>query len=154
MTTLTDLLGKIATVAALMGYPSAYLPVPDEFGFCLTQACQSIGLGLFTAIGAALARPGRLPVATIGGGGFRMGISELETLVRLRIPMVVVVYNDHGYGAEVHHFADADHTAVTFPDTDIAAIARGYGADGGRCTAPPISPRSDSGSTATGRGRC
>ena len=59
-----------------------------------------------------------------------MGISELETLVRLRIPMVVVVYNDRGYGAEVHHFTGADHSTVTFPDTDIAAIARGYGADG------------------------
>ena len=113
-----------------MGYPSAYLSVPDEFGFCFTQAFQSIGLGLFTAIGTALARPDRLPVAAVGDGGFLMGISELETLVRLRIPMVVVVYNDRGYGAEVHHFTGADHSTVTFPDTDIAAIARGYGADG------------------------
>ncbi|HEX5403414.1 MAG TPA: thiamine pyrophosphate-binding protein, partial [Pseudonocardiaceae bacterium] len=37
-----------------MGYPSAYLSVPDEYGFCFTQAFQSIGLGLATAIGAAL----------------------------------------------------------------------------------------------------
>ena len=44
-----------------MGYPSMYLVVPDEFGFCFTQAFQSIGLGLATAIGAALARPDRLP---------------------------------------------------------------------------------------------
>ena len=29
-----------------MGYPSAYLAVPDEYGFCFTQAFQSIGLGL------------------------------------------------------------------------------------------------------------
>ena len=43
-----------------MGYPSAYLAVPDEAGFCFTQAFQSIGLGLATAIGAALARPDRL----------------------------------------------------------------------------------------------
>jgi len=51
-----------------MGYPSAYLSVPDEFGFCFTQAFQSIGLGLATAIGAALAQPDRLPVAALGDG--------------------------------------------------------------------------------------
>jgi thiamine pyrophosphate-dependent acetolactate synthase large subunit-like protein len=114
-----------------MGYPSAYLRVPDEFGFCFTQAFQSIGLGLATGIGAALARPDRLPVVATGDGGFLMSISELETVVRLALPMVVVVYNDAGYGAEVHHFGrDADLGTVTFPDTDFAAIARGYGAAG------------------------
>ena len=55
-----------------MGYPSAYLGVPDEYGFCFTQAFQSIGLGLATAIGAALARPDRLPVAALGDGGCLM----------------------------------------------------------------------------------
>ena len=112
-----------------MGYPSAYLSVPDEFGFCFTQAFQSIGLGLATAIGAAFAQPGRLPVAALGDGGFLMGVADLETVVRLRLPMVVIVYNDAAYGAEVHHF-DGDLTTVRFPDTDIAAIARGFGATG------------------------
>lgn len=114
-----------------MGYPSTYLSVPDHFGFCFTQAFQSIGLGLHTAIGAALAQPHRLPVLAAGDGGFLMSISELETAVRLRIPLVAIIYNDNAYGAEVHHFgADADLTTVTFPETDIAAIARGYGATG------------------------
>jgi thiamine pyrophosphate-dependent acetolactate synthase large subunit-like protein len=116
-----------------MGYPSAYLSVPDEHGFCFTQAFQSIGLGLATAIGAALAQPDRLPVAALGDGGFLMGISELETAVRLRLPLVVVVYNDAGYGAEVHHFTEAtaaELDTVRFPDTDLAAIARGYGCAG------------------------
>jgi thiamine pyrophosphate-dependent acetolactate synthase large subunit-like protein len=55
----------------------------------------------------------------------------LETAVRLGRPMVVAVYNDAAYGAEVHHFGpDADLGPVTFPDTDIAAIARGFGAAG------------------------
>ena len=121
-----------------MGYPSAYLSVPDEYGFCFTQAFQSVGLGLGTAIGASYARPERLPVLGTGDGGFLMAISELETAVRLRIALVVVVYNDAAYGAEVHHFAprvpgseDApDLGTVIFPDTDFAALARGYGARG------------------------
>lgn len=116
-----------------MGYPSAYLSVPDENGFCFTQAFQSIGLGLATAIGAALARPDRLPVAAVGDGGFLMNIAEMDTLMRLGLPMVIVVYNDSAYGAEVHHFTDSSEdelVPVRFPDTDIAAIGRGFGATG------------------------
>ncbi|MDT0440034.1 thiamine pyrophosphate-binding protein [Streptomyces doudnae] len=112
-----------------MGWPSAWLSVPDENGFCFTQAFQSIGLGLATAIGAALARPDRLPVAVLGDGGALMGAAELDTVRRLGLPMVVVVHNDDGYGAEVHHFGP-DGCAldtVTFPETDLAAVARGYG---------------------------
>jgi thiamine pyrophosphate-dependent acetolactate synthase large subunit-like protein len=113
-----------------MGYPATHLSVPDENGFCFTQAFQSIGLGLGTAIGAAFARPDRLPVLGTGDGGFLMAIAELETAVRCAIPLVVIVYNDSAYGAEVHHFTAADHGTVTFPETDIAAMAEGFGATG------------------------
>lgn len=112
-----------------MGYPSAYLQVPDENGFVFTQAFQSIGLGLSSGIGAMLARPDRLAVVAAGDGGFLMGIAELETAVRLGRPMLIAVYDDAAYGAEVHHFGpDVDLGAVTFPETDIAAVARGFGA--------------------------
>ena len=117
-----------------MGYPSQFLSVPDEFGFCFTQAFQSIGLGLYTAIGAGLAQPGRMPVLGTGDGGFHMAIAELDTAVRLKMPLVCIVYNDAAYGAEVHHFGvddpGADMSSVEFPDTDFAAIGRGFGADG------------------------
>ncbi|HET9500509.1 MAG TPA: thiamine pyrophosphate-binding protein [Marmoricola sp.] len=132
---LDDLLPAERVVAVdsgnFMGYPSMYLSVPDESGFCFTQAFQSIGLGLATAIGAALAQPTRLPVAALGDGGALMSIAELETVVRLGLPMVVVVYNDAAYGAEVHHFAPGGHDlgTVEFPPTDIARIAAGFGFD-------------------------
>ena len=111
-----------------MGYPSMFLSVPDEYGFCFTQAFQSIGLGLSTAIGAALAQPDRLPVAALGDGGALMSIAELDTVRRLGLPMVVIVYNDDAYGAEVHHFGPDgfDLSTVRFPPTHIAAIARGF----------------------------
>jgi thiamine pyrophosphate-dependent acetolactate synthase large subunit-like protein len=133
---LDDLLPAERTVAVdsgnFMGYPSMYLSVPDEAGFCFTQAFQSIGLGLASAIGAAVARPDRLTIAALGDGGALMGVSELETVVRLGIPMVVVVYDDEAYGAEVHHFGpDGDPLdTVRFPPTDIAAIGRGFGFEG------------------------
>ncbi|MEU8199591.1 thiamine pyrophosphate-binding protein [Streptosporangium sp. NPDC049046] len=123
-----------------MGYPSMFLDVPDERGFCFTQAFQSIGLGLATAIGAALAQPDRLPVAALGDGGALMGVAELETVVRLGLPMVIVVYDDDGYGAEVHHFGPDGHPldTVTFPPADIAAVARGFG-----CEAVTVRDRAD-----------
>ncbi|HEY1318762.1 MAG TPA: thiamine pyrophosphate-dependent enzyme, partial [Streptosporangiaceae bacterium] len=133
---LDDLLPAERMVAVdsgnFMGYPSMFLSVPDARAFCFTQAYQSIGLGLASAIGAALAQPGRLPVAALGDGGALMGVSELETVVRLRLPMVIVVYDDEAYGAEVHHFGPDGHAldTVRFPPADIAAIGRGFGCAG------------------------
>jgi thiamine pyrophosphate-dependent acetolactate synthase large subunit-like protein len=133
---LDDLLPEARTVVVdsgnFMGYPSMFLSVPDQAGFCFTQAYQSIGLGLASAIGAALARPDRLTVAALGDGGFLMSVAELTTAVRLGLRLLMVVYNDAAYGAEVHHFGPHGqplHT-VTFPDTDLAAIARGFGCAG------------------------
>jgi acetolactate synthase I/II/III large subunit len=114
-----------------MGYPSMFLSVPDADGFCFTQAYQSIGLGLASAIGSAIARPNRLVVAALGDGGALMGISELETAVRLELPVVIVIYDDEAYGAEVHHFGPDGYPldTVRFPSADLAAIARGFGCD-------------------------
>ena len=115
-----------------MGWPARYLRVPDAAGWVFTQAFQSIGLGLATAIGAAVARPDRLTVAAVGDGGLLMSIADLETAVRLGLRMFVLVYDDAAYGAEVHHFGPMGHSTkiAEFPDTDVAAIARGYGAHG------------------------
>ena len=131
---LDDLLPAERTVATdsgnFMGYPAMFLEVPDEHGFVFTQAFQSVGLGLATALGAAIARPDRLTVAALGDGGALMGASELETAVRLGLgDLLVVVYDDEAYGAEVHHFGPhGDSLAnVRFPPADLAAIARGHG---------------------------
>jgi thiamine pyrophosphate-dependent acetolactate synthase large subunit-like protein len=112
-----------------------FFQIPDERGYCVPLAFQSIGLALPSAIGAALATPGRMAVAGIGDGGFMMSLTELDTAVRLKLPMVAVVYNDNAYGAEVHHFVHegASMETVEFPETDIAAVARGFG-----CTAVTV----------------
>jgi thiamine pyrophosphate-dependent acetolactate synthase large subunit-like protein len=133
---LDDLLPPERTVVVdsghFMGFPAMYLAVPDPAGFVFTQSFQSIGLGLANAVGAALARPDRLTVAALGDGGAMMGLPELETAARLRLPILFVVYDDAAYGAEVHHFRPMGHPVETvqFPDADFAAIARGAGCDG------------------------
>ena len=53
--------------------------------------------------------PDRLTVAALGDGGALMALPELETLGRLGLPLLVVVYDDAAYGAEVHHFRPAGH---------------------------------------------
>ena len=121
-----------------MGWLPMYCRVPDERGFVFTQAFQSVGLGLATAIGAAVARPDRLTVAALGDGGALMGLADLETVARLGLPMLVVVFNDAAYGAEVHHFGPDGFPVdlVRFPDADFAALARAAGAEGATVRAP------------------
>ncbi|MHA6693362.1 thiamine pyrophosphate-binding protein [Homoserinimonas sp. A520] len=113
-------------------YTAMYLQVPDDRGYCLPLAFQCIGLSLAAGIGAAVARRDRLPVVGVGDGGFMMSLVELDTAVRLGLPLVVVVYNDSAYGAEVHHFRHSGQPLdiVEFPETDIASIARGFGCTG------------------------
>ncbi|MGH3106101.1 MAG: thiamine pyrophosphate-binding protein [Rubrobacteraceae bacterium] len=133
---LDDLLPTERTVATdsghFLGYPSMYLSVPDHKGFVFPNAFQSVGLGLASGIGAAVARPDRLCVAAVGDGGALMSLGELETAARYRLPMLVVVYNDSAYGAEVHHFGPEGQPVniARFPDTDFAALARAVGAEG------------------------
>ena len=58
-----------------------------------------------------------------------MSLPELETLGRLGLDALVVVYNDASYAAEVHHFASENvpMETVKFPDTDFAALGRSVG---------------------------
>lgn len=116
-----------------IGWPVQGIRVVDPAGFVFTSAgFQSIGLGMGSAVGAAIARPDRLTVLAVGDGGYQMGISELETMVRLRLPILVVVYNDAAYGAEVHHFGANEPFVdqVRFPVVDVASAAFGAGAEG------------------------
>lgn len=116
-----------------LGYPSMYLSVPDARAWIFPNGFQAVGLGLGTAIGAAVAEPDRVTVAAIGDGGAFMALPELETAARLKLDrLLVVVYDDAAYGAEVHHFAPLGHdvSRVRFPEADIAAIAAAAGARG------------------------
>lgn len=140
--TLDRLLPAARTVATdsghFMGYPAMYLQVPDARGFVFTQAYQSVGLGLASAIGAAVARPDRLTIAALGDGGTLMALSELETVARLGLHMLILIYNDSAYGAEVHHFGPhgARLDLVRFDDVDFAALGRAVGLWGATVRGP------------------
>jgi thiamine pyrophosphate-dependent acetolactate synthase large subunit-like protein len=113
-----------------LGYPAMFLSVPDARSWVFPNGFQAVGLGLGSAIGAAIARPDVPTVAALGDGGTFMALAEIETAVRLAVKLLVCIYDDSAYGAEVHHFAPLGHdvTLVRFPDADLAAIARAAGA--------------------------
>jgi thiamine pyrophosphate-dependent acetolactate synthase large subunit-like protein len=129
-----DILPRDRVVASdsghFCGWVPRYLRVPNPRASCLSHSFQSVGLGLASAIGLAVANPGKLAVLGAGDGGFMMSIADLETAIRLGLRMCILVYNDSSYAAEVHFFRRQGYSIdiVQFPQTDFAAIARGYGA--------------------------
>ena len=120
------------------GWPTMYFRVPDASGFVFHQAFQSIGLGLGTAVGVAAGRPDRLTIAAVGDGCAFMTLGELETAARVGAPLLVLIYNDDAYGAEVHHFADelVSFETVRFPPSDLAGVGRALGCDGATVRTP------------------
>ena len=119
-------------------FPTALLSVPDADGFVAAQGFQSVGLGLGTAVGAATARPDRPVLALVGDGGTMMALGELDSIAAQRLPVVVAIFNDGAYGAEVHHFGPLGLPTglVEFGDRDFAAVARALGASAATVRTP------------------
>jgi acetolactate synthase I/II/III large subunit len=90
-----------------------------------------IGQGLQMAIGAKLARPGRAVVCMVGDGGLLVNIGELATAVQEHAAVVVVLFNDGGYGV-LRNIQDARmqgrHIAVDLRAPDFQGLAEAFGA--------------------------
>ena len=100
----------------------------------LDNALATMGAGLPSAIMAASLNPNRRVLAVCGDGGFMMNSQELETAVRLKLNLVVLVVVDNAYGMirwkqAVDGFPDY---GMTFGDPDFTAYAKAYGAKGSR----------------------
>jgi acetolactate synthase I/II/III large subunit len=100
----------------------------------LDNALATMGAGLPSAIAAKLLNPHRRVMAVCGDGGFMMNSQELETAVRLRLDLVVLIVEDSAYGMirwkqAVDRFADF---GMTFGNPDFVAYANSYGARGHR----------------------
>jgi acetolactate synthase-1/2/3 large subunit len=98
-----------------------------------TVAYGSIGFGLGEAIGASVAAPRRPTLLVAGDGGFMLGcLAELNSAVRARCDIVIVVCNDGSYGAEHVQFRRKDLdpalSVIDWPDFAPVAIALGAAA--------------------------
>jgi acetolactate synthase-1/2/3 large subunit len=113
------------------------LSVNDPRNFVYAANFASIGCGLGEAIGAARAAPGRLTVLVAGDGGFMMGgLTELATVVREKLDVVILLCNDGSYGAEHVQFTAKNMSpalSMTSPP-DFAAIAGAMGIKACRVT--------------------
>ena len=100
----------------------------------LDNALATMGAGLPSGIMAALLNPDRRVLAVCGDGGFMMNSQELETAVRLKLNLVVLVLEDNAYGMirwkqAVDGLPDY---GMTFGNPDFVAYAKAYGAKGAR----------------------
>ncbi|WP_332692940.1 acetolactate synthase large subunit [Bosea sp. (in: a-proteobacteria)] len=100
----------------------------------LDNALATMGAGLPSAMMAAMLNPGRRVMAVCGDGGFMMNSQEMETAVRLRLNLVVVILNDSAYGMirwkqAVDGFPDF---GMSFGNPDFIRYAQAYGAKGSR----------------------
>ena len=100
----------------------------------LDNALATMGAGLPSAMMAAMLYPERRVLAVCGDGGFMMNSQELETAVRLKLNLVVLILEDNAYGMirwkqAVDQFPDF---GLTFGNPDFVKYAEAYGAKGSR----------------------
>ncbi|MBX9646222.1 MAG: acetolactate synthase large subunit [Xanthobacteraceae bacterium] len=100
----------------------------------LDNALATMGAGLPSAMMAAMLYPERRVMAVCGDGGFMMNSQEMETAVRLKLNLVVLVLEDSAYGMirwkqAVDHFPDF---GLTFGNPEFVRYAESYGARGTR----------------------
>jgi acetolactate synthase-1/2/3 large subunit len=103
----------------------------------LDNALATMGAGLPSAIMAAMLYPKRRVMAVCGDGGFMMNSQEMETAVRLKVNLVVLIIEDHAYGMirwkqRLDGFPDF---GMTFNNPDFVKYAEAYGAKGRRVAA-------------------
>ena len=103
----------------------------------ISNGFAAMGIAVPGAIAAKLAFPDRAVVAVTGDAGFLMNSQELETAVRLGLPMVILVWNDGGYGLiewkQMMAYGRSGY--VRFGNPDLVKYAESFGARGYRIEA-------------------
>jgi len=141
---LDRLLGKDAILVADPGTPcpyfSAYYVVKGSGRrFFSNRAHGALGYALAAALGAHIGRPAVKTVAVMGDGSFGMCVGELETLVRLKLPLTCVVISNGTYGwikAGQKSGYGERYFSVDFGVTDHAKVAEAFGIRSWKVTQP------------------
>lgn len=141
---LQSLLPEDAIVVADPGTPCPYFSAYFQWWgsgrrFITNRAHGALGYALASAIGAHHGRPGAKCVAVMGDGSFAMACGELETLVRLRLPITLIVISNDVFGwikaGQKASFGER-YYSVDFSTTDHAAVAAAFGLESWRVTEP------------------
>jgi acetolactate synthase I/II/III large subunit len=104
----------------------------------IANGLAGMGIALPTAIAAKLVHPDRQVVTVNGDGGFLMNVQELETAVRLRTPIVNVIWENRQYGSIVwkQDKKFGRHFGVDFTNPDFVKLAEAFGMPAWRCEGP------------------
>ncbi|MBA1202224.1 5-guanidino-2-oxopentanoate decarboxylase [Pseudomonas capeferrum] len=89
----------------------------------------TLGYGLPAAIGAKLAEPRRPVISLMGDGGIQFTLPELASAVEARVGIIVLLWNNQGYGEIKRYMERSDITplGVDIHTPDFIALARGFG---------------------------
>lgn len=100
----------------------------------LDNALATMGAGLPSAMAAKIIYPDRKVMAICGDGGFMMNSQELETAVRLKLDLVVLILNDNAYGMIKWKQSGMgfDNWGLDYTNPDFVKYAESYGATGHR----------------------
>jgi acetolactate synthase-1/2/3 large subunit len=99
----------------------------------------TLGYGFATALGAQVGAPSRNVVSINGDGGFMYNVQELSTMVRHRLPVVAIVFNDNAYGNVRRIQRDSFGGRLIASDLvnpDFVKMADSFGVDGFRARSP------------------
>jgi acetolactate synthase-1/2/3 large subunit len=113
-------------------------PAHEPNTVLIANGLAGMGFALPTAIGAKLVHPARRVIAVHGDGGFLMNAQELETAVRMRTPVVNVIWENGQFGSIVwkQDKKFGRHFGVDFGNPDFVKLAESFGIPAWRCGSP------------------
>jgi thiamine pyrophosphate-dependent acetolactate synthase large subunit-like protein len=117
----------------------AAFPIYQPRSMLFPWGFGTLGFALPEAIGAKLAAPDRAVVALVGDGGFLFTGAELATAVHYRLPIPILIPNNHAYGMiklQQRDQYDEQFMAVDLTNPDFVALAQAFGANGVQVTTP------------------
>ena len=121
-------------------YFSAFFKIKKSGKYFLTnRAHGALGYALPAAIGVQIGRPNNRVVSVMGDGSFGLAVGELETAVRLKLPIIFIVLSNSVYGwikAGQKTSFEERYYSVDFTRTNHAEVAKAYGLDSFRVEKP------------------
>lgn len=122
----------VSDVGTCKLWAAKFYPVYRNNTFVLSNGFASMGFALPTAIVAKLIHPEQHVVALCGDGGFMMNLQDLETACRLKLNVVVVIFNDNAYNLIKWKSEKKFGTSfgVSYTNPDFVRLAESFGAVG------------------------
>jgi acetolactate synthase-1/2/3 large subunit len=142
MKVLSDVIDANTITVADAGNPGVWshlIPIKRPGSYMKPVGYGNMAFGLPAAIAAKLAAPDRHVIAIVGDGSLGMSLCEIETAIREKAPITLVVMNDMAYGnikQEELHFHGQRYIGVDFGDVDYSGIAKCMGGAGEKVSDP------------------